>query len=320
MLNDAQDTVRALMHASRLGVDSHGIRLTRYYCDMLTKGGVNKSPSRLFEQTAPSTGRLNADFGLAHSSSYQAMREAINLARVTGIGAVTVHHSTHFGAAGAYALEAAELGFVGLVFSNSDPAVALSGGSQPFHGTNPLAMAAPVQNAKPWLLDMSTSSIPFNRVKLNRSLDLPLPAEVALDSEGQPTQNALAARFLQPLGGLNYGYKGAALAGMVTILAGILAGADPDPLMASTDQAQKGEKRQNVGHMMIALNPAHFVGQKNFESGLAVYLELLRASPTTSADKTLLAPGDKEWAEYEHRKKFGIPVDRDTELFLEIKY
>lgn len=88
---------------------------------------------------------------------------------------MTVRHSTHYGAGGVYALEAAKQGFVSLVLSNSDPAVALAGGRTPFHGTNPIAMSAPVRLGKPWLLDMATSSIPFNRVKLYRSLDLPLP-------------------------------------------------------------------------------------------------------------------------------------------------
>jgi len=313
---DASQTVRAMMHASRLGTDSHGVRLIGYYVDMLKRGGVNTQPQRTFTQTAPATGRLDADFGLAHAASYEAMDEAITLARHAGIGAVTVHHSTHYGAGGAYALAAAEQGFVSLVLSNSDPAVALSGGRAPFHGTNPIAMAAPVRDRRPWLLDMATSSIPFNRVKLYRSLGLPLPPEVALNEEGHPTLDANQARFLQPLGGMAYGHKGAALAGMVTILSAVLSGADPDPIMTSTATAQEGHKPQNVGHIMVAFDPNRFIGQDAFEAGMRDYLDLLRASPAAEPGVPVCAPGDKEWEEADLRSDLGIPVDPDTERLL----
>lgn len=315
---DASQTVRAMMHASRLGTDSHGVRLIGYYVDMLKRGGVNTQPQRTFTQTAPATGRLDADFGLAHAASYEAMDEAITLARHAGIGAVTVHHSTHYGAGGAYALAAAEQGFVSLVLSNSDPAVALSGGRAPFHGTNPIAMAAPVRDRRPWLLDMATSSIPFNRVKLYRSLGLPLPPEVALNEEGHPTLDANQARFLQPLGGMAYGHKGAALAGMVTILSAVLSGADPDPIMTSTAAAQEGHKPQNVGHIMVAFDPNRFIGQDAFEAGMRDYLDLLRASPAAEPGVPVYAPGDKEWEEADLRSDLGIPVDPDTERLLDL--
>ncbi|GAB6855526.1 Ldh family oxidoreductase [Asaia astilbis] len=316
---DAAETVRALIQASRLGTDSHGVRLIGYYVDMLTNGGVRKRPVRRFEQTAPATGRLDADSGLGHPAAYQATEEAVRLARHAGIGAVTVRHSTHYGAGGVYALEAAKQGFVSLVLSNSDPAVALAGGRTPFHGTNPIAMSAPVRLGKPWLLDMATSSIPFNRVKLYRSLDLPLPPEVALNEEGHPTLDAEQARFLQPLGGMAYGHKGAALAGMVTILSAVLAGADPDPVMISTAEAQSGPTPQNVGHTMVAFDPARFVGQEAFEIGMEQYLALLRTSPAAEQGVPVCAPGDKEWAEAAKRDEHGIPVDPDTERFLDLR-
>ncbi|GBQ11947.1 Ldh family oxidoreductase [Swaminathania salitolerans] len=313
---DAAQTVRALLHGSMLGTDSHGVRLIGYYADMLENGGVNRHPDRHFVRTAPATGRYDADFGLAHAASYDAMDHAVALARQSGIGAVTVHRSTHYGAGGAYALPAAEQGFVALVLSNSDPAVALAGGRGAFHGTNPIAMAAPVRGRRPWLLDMATSSIPFNRVKLFRSLGLTLDPDVALDEEGHPTRDAHRARVLQPLGGTAFGHKGAALAGVVTILSAILSGADPDPVMASTSDAQTGRARQNVGHIMLAIDPARFIGQEAFESEMDRYLALLHESPGTEAAHPPRAPGDIEWAHFDARSEHGIPVDPDTERFL----
>jgi LDH2 family malate/lactate/ureidoglycolate dehydrogenase len=105
--------------------------------------------------------------------------------------------------------------------TNTDSMVALYDGAQKFHGTNPLAFAAPVPNARPWLLDMATSSIPLNRVLLHRSLDKKLPEGVAATSDGQPTTDPHEADMLLPLGGVDYGYKGAALAGVATLFSAL---------------------------------------------------------------------------------------------------
>ena len=133
-------------------------------------------------------------------------------AKEAGVGAVGVVNSSHFGAAGAYALAGAEAGFIAVSMSNTDSIVGLHGGAERFHGTNPIAIGAPVPAQKPWLLDMATSSIPFNRVLLYKALGRTLPEGVAADQSGQPTQDPALVEMLMPLGGIDFGFKGAALA------------------------------------------------------------------------------------------------------------
>ncbi|GBR02544.1 Ldh family oxidoreductase [Acetobacter oeni] len=305
---DASAITRALLHASLVGVDSHGVRLIPHYTDMLRSGAFNPTPNRTLRQTAPAAAMLDADNGPGHPASYEAMTEAVRLATKTGIGAVGVFRSSHFGAAGAYALAAAEQGLIGIVTTNSDSAVCLFGGAVPFHGTNPIAMAAPVAGANPWVLDMATSSIPFNRVKLFRSLGKPLPPGVAVDTGGHPTQDPEKAAFLQPLGGEEYGFKGAALAGVVAILSAVLTGAAIDPEMAPTDAGTA----QNVGHFFIAIDPEHFVGRAGYDAAMTRYLTRLRGSTPVDPNHPVMAPGDREWKEAADRTEHGIPVDPDT--------
>ena len=95
---------------------------------------------------------------------YRAMDEACSIARDCGIGMAAVINSTHFGAAGAYTLAAADAGFIGLATSNSGAFVVPHGGSLPIHGTSPISLAAPNPGGDPFLLDMATSSIPWNKV------------------------------------------------------------------------------------------------------------------------------------------------------------
>ena len=134
------------------------------------------------------------------------------MARSSGTGAVAIRASSHFGAAGAYAKAVAEAGMLGFCFCNSDSFVRLQGGAEKFHGTNPIAMAGPAgEGQDPWLFDMATSAIPFNKVQLSRALGIPLPPDTASNGQGVNTTDPDEAAMLAPLGG-EFGYKGAGLA------------------------------------------------------------------------------------------------------------
>ncbi|GBQ81070.1 malate/L-lactate dehydrogenase [Gluconacetobacter johannae DSM 13595] len=309
-------TTEALMHASRTGIDSHGVRLAAHYATMLRHGRLNPDPALTVRRTAAATAVLDADDGLGHYACDRAMDLAIDMASEAGLGAVGILRSSHCGAAGAYALKAAEAGMIGIVTSNSDANVAPFAGAVPFHGTNPIAMAAPVVGQQPWLLDLATSSIPFNRVRLYRSLDRPLPAGVAADAQGRATTDAHAAEMLLPLGGLDYGFKGAGLAGLVTILSAVLTGATTDPHMIPMTETDDRGTARNVGQFCLAIDPARFVGKPAYDAAMAGYLGRLRQVPPTPGGGPVMAPGDREWETARRRAGDGIPIDPDTRRFL----
>lgn len=307
--------VKAMMHASRIGVDSHGARLVRHYDEVLRKGRVNSRPAVSTRRTGAATAIVDGDDGLGHVAGFRAMDEAIALAREAGIGAVGVARSSHYGAAGAYAIVAAEAGFIGFATTNADSAVVLFGGTEPFHGTNPLAFAAPSGGSRPWLLDMATSSIPLNRVFLYRSLGVDLPDGVAADSKGKPTRDAHEASMLLPLGGIDFGFKGSGLAGVATVLSAALQGMTLDhamiPMVATDDKSTP----RRMGHFFLAIDPARFGGATAFEAGMRAYLAAIR-SASARPGETVMAPGDREWRVEAERERDGIPVDPETATFL----
>jgi ureidoglycolate dehydrogenase (NAD+) len=310
----AGSAVRALMHASRLGVDSHGARLAPHYAAVLGTGRINPRPELRVTRRGAAAAVVDGDDGLGHHAAYRAMAEAVALAREAGVGAVGVVRSSHFGAAGAYALAAAEAGMVGFVTSNADSAVTLFGGRAAFHGTNPLAFAAPSGGARPWLLDMATSSVPFNRVLLYRVLGKGLPPAVAADEAGEPTEDPDAVRMLLPLGGEDFGFKGAALAGVATILAAVLQGAALDHAMLPMGGEDRATPR-GMGHFCLAIDPGFFGGREAFERGMRDYLAALRALPAREGAE-VMAPGDREWRLEAERARDGVPLDPETAAFL----
>jgi LDH2 family malate/lactate/ureidoglycolate dehydrogenase len=305
----AMAATRAMMHASRLGVDSHGVRLLFHYVRAIQGGRVNGKAKPRFVREFGATAVLDADDAHGALATYTAMERAAELARMFGTASVAIRNSSHFGAAGAYALHAAEQGMIGFCVCNSDAIVRLHGGAAKFHGTNPIAFAVPVQGERPWLLDLATSAIPFNRVVLYRSLGMPLPPDVASDGEGGDTDDPASAQMLAPLGG-DYGYKGAGLAGMVEILSSVVTGMGLSFELSGMVEVEMNQPR-HLGSYVAAMLPEAFIERDAFDAAMKRYRNALRASPVREGEQ-VMAPGDREWAEAEARRRSGIPLDPET--------
>lgn len=305
----ADAATRAMMHGTRLGVDSHGVRLLSHYVTALVGGRVNKTPRLRAVRSFGAIETLDADHAHGALAAFTAMARATTLADQFGIGAVAIQNSSHFAAAGAYALQAANQGYIGIAVCNSDSFVRLHDGAMRFHGTNPIAVGVPTTGAEPWLLDMATSSIPYNRVMLYQSLGVPLPQGVASDPEGVDTLEAEKAAMLAPLGG-EFGFKGAALAGLAEILSAVLTG-----MTLSFDIAPMGgpdfSTPRKMGAFVLALKPAAFIDPAVFDAGMTRYLDTLRNSPARPPF-TVMAPGDREWRVAEQRQQQGVTIDPMT--------
>jgi len=100
--------------------------------------------------------------------------------------------------------------------------VAPAGGTKPVYGTNPMAFAWPRAGKPPMVFDQASSASARGEIQLHLRDGKPLPEGWAIDAEGKPTTDPQAA-----LGGAQLtfgGYKGAAIALMVELLAGALIG------------------------------------------------------------------------------------------------
>ncbi|MFT3986847.1 Ldh family oxidoreductase [Aestuariivirga sp.] len=302
----AEATSYAMLHASLHGVESHGIRLLPFYADSVRTGLAVGKPDIRVSHPRRAVALVDAGNSLGHIATYRAMDEACGIARECGIGMAAVIHSTHFGAAGAYALAAADAGFIGFITANSGSFVIPHGGTKPMHGTSPIAMAAPNPKGDPFLLDMATSSIPWNKVLRYRTEGIVLPEGVAVDEQGKFVTDPFKARALAPVGGANFGYKGAGLAGIAEVLGGVLTG-----MRLSIEQDGRALGDSEMGHFVMAIDPTLFMSMEQFGERLNTYIEAFKAQPGT------YAAGGPEWEKRRDREANGIPLPDG--LYAELK-
>jgi hypothetical protein len=172
----------------------------------------------------------------------------------------------------------------------------------PVLGTNPIAFAAPARRNRHFLLDMSTSTVAQNKVKVYDFQGRPLPAGWVLDEDGNPvTDSALAMDLVtvRHIGGMTAlggtaemsSHKGYGLSVMVQILSATLAGGSFTPIRKRTQG--RGDP-DNIGHFLMALDPTVFREEGEFEDDLDQVIDVLHAAKPVVDDEPVLVAGEPE--------------------------
>ena len=314
---DAQTTAELMVETDLRAIDSHGVSMLPMYEKMREQGTLNMMPARTFLRDTPVLALIDADRGLGHPVAREAMLLACEKAQHSGIGAVGVRNSHHFGATGLYAEMAAKHGMLGFVTSSTSVASVIpTNGAEPLLGTNPIAFAAPAVGQGPFVLDMSTSTVAVNKVKVYALNDRELPDGWVVDGQGcavQDSAQALALCHAQrdggltPLGGdsLTGGHKGYGLSVMVQILASALTGGSFSP---ARNRQANGPVPHNIGHFFLAINPGAFRDEGELEHDVAQVIDVLKCSRPVHADRPVQVAGDPERAARREREVSGIPM------------
>ena len=304
-------TAHVLNEADLRGVDSHGVSMLTLYDDYRRTQKMTLRPEVRVVRESPVTALLDGDGGLGHCPGLRAMDLAITKCAATGVGVVGVRNSNHYGAAGVYALRAVARGFIGISTTATwRPAIVPTFGAQAMLGTNPIAFAAPTRRNLPFCLDMATSTVALNKVKLAALVGKPILPGWALDGVGHSVTDPSVAMqhiALTPLGGSPEmgSHKGYGLAAMVEILSTILTGAAFAPSRAAS---RPDAARYDVGHFFMALDPRAFRDEGDFENDLDAMIDALHATRRADANEPVLIPGEPEEHCRAERLRTGIPV------------
>ncbi len=274
---DARVTTDVLVLADLRGIDSHGVaRLGRY------------------------VGGLKAGYMKPHDES-RILKETKATALIDGGQSLGP-------------LLALEHNLIGVSMTNAAPLVVPTFGRISVLGTNPISLTAPAMQERAFVLDMATSTVPRGKVEVYNRLGKPIPHGWAVDETGRSSTDparvlkALATRLgggLLPLGGEGEdlgGHKGYGLALMVDVLCGVLSGA------ATGLQVYADEKRPDVGHFFMALDPTAFRPLDEFQRDMDRLARELKESPKAEGQDRIYVHGEKSYARTEAHRKEGIPL------------
>lgn len=325
--DNAATAAEVMVETDLRGVDSHGVNTLRQYDEAFRRGALNVgAKSRIVRQTAASA-LIDADNGLGHPVSVEAMTLAIEKAKAHDVGLVCVVNSHHFGAAGHYAQLAAEAGVIGMVTTSTRGITLVpTRGSEPVLGTNPFAFAAPAGKHPPLVLDFATTVAAVNKVRVYALRGWPLPAGWVTDGAGNDitdAEEALAIFARREAGGLNPiggdgmtigGHKGYGLALFSHILGGALPGGSFSPARVKT---QAPDDPDRIGHFFLALNPEAFRPLDEYQADVDEVIDTLKAVRPTDPALPVLVAGEPERTTRAERLANGIPIDANLRQLIQ---
>lgn len=320
----------ALCHGDLTGFTSHGIaNLTRLYLPMLDAGRCDPRAEPVTVTDRGASVLVDARRALGLWAAGEAMDLAVERARQYGVGLVSVRGGTHFGCAGHHALRAVHQDMVGLVTANCgwQRIARPVGGRAPLLGTNPLALAAPAGEHPPFVLDMSTTTVPTGKVREAARAGKEVPAGWLADDEGAPvTESAAFDRgeaHLRWLGGdADTGaYKGFGLGLLVEVLSALLPGAGTGPHEESRENRESGEdgasadgteqpkgRDDDIGYLVMAIAPGGLRSGADFLTEATGMFGAVLDCPPVRAGEPVRYPGWPEDARSRERRAHGVPV------------
>lgn len=314
---EAKQITEVLLAADLSGIESHGIqRMIRYHKEIT--GGMVKidaKPEVVFE--TPLSAVIEGNDAMGQTLGVQAMKMAIEKAKKSGFGMVTVRNSNHYGIAGYYSKMAAEEGLIGMSMTNTEAIMVPTFGKQAMLGTNPIAFAMPADPVT-YSFDAATTVVPRGKLEVYVKRGNGLPIGWALDENGNDSDepdrvlsniiNKTGGGIL-PLGGsgeMTSGYKGYGFAMLCEIATAILSGG------TTSNYIYKTPGRSNIAQCFIALDYGMFGDKKAIEASLSKYLQEVRDSAKADGQERIYIQGEKEAEARERVLAEGVSLNEKT--------
>ena len=320
---EAGQITDVLLAADLSGIESHGIqRLIRYHKEIT--GGMVKlgaKPEIVFE--TPLSAVIEGNDAMGQTLGVQAMQLAIDKAKKSGFGMVTVRNSNHYGIAGYYTKLAAEQGLVGMCMTNTEAIMVPTFGKQAMLGTNPIAFAMPAQPTI-YSFDAATTVVPRGKLEVYVKRGNGLPVGWAVDEDGHDSDDAdrvlknIIAKTgggILPLGGsgeMTSGYKGYGFAMLCEIATAILSGG------TTSNYIYKTPGRSNIAHCFIALDHGMFGDKAEIEANLSKYLQEIRESAKAEGQDRIFIHGEKEAEAKDRVLREGVSLNEKTYAEMEM--
>lgn len=248
--SNARSVAHALVAAEADGLGGHGLSRLPSYAAQAKIGKVDGLAAPSLTLPRPGVVSVDAANGFAFPAIDLALMELIDVAKREGLACAPIRRSNHCGAMGLHVERLANEGLCAMMFANTPSAMPSWGGRTSVFGTNPIAFAAPAHARPPVVIDLSLSKVARGNIIAARQKGVPIPEGWALDAEGEPTTDPVAALggSMIPMGEA----KGSALALMVEILAACLTGAVLSKDMTSFMDAKGGPT--GAGQIILAFD------------------------------------------------------------------
>jgi 3-dehydro-L-gulonate 2-dehydrogenase len=288
---------------SRDGIYSHGLNRVARFVDYIKKGWVDVNAEPSLIKRFGSLENYDGNRGPGILNAKFAINRAIEIAKEQKMGIVTLRNTTHWMRGGTYGWEAAERGFIGICWTNTESCMPAWGAKNTRLGNNPFIMAVPRQEGH-IVLDMAMSQYSYGKLQVTRLNNELLPFPGGFDKNGDLTQDPGSIEESMRILPMGY-WKGSGFAILLDIIAAVLAGG---LATVGIDKVQEGSCG-GCCQLFMAIDPYQMGGQEFVKNTLNQTVSYIKSSEPATEGKEVFYPGELTAITRKENMKMGIPVD-----------
>lgn len=284
------------------GVYSHGLNRFGRFMKMIELGciDIEAEPENIFGFGAVEQwdGRL----GPGNLNAYAMMDRATELASQHGLGMVGLRNTNHWMRGGTYGWQAADKGYIGICWTNTNQNLPPWGATEARIGNNPLIISIPRKEGHV-VLDMAMSQFSYGALASYRKKGVPLPVPGGYTNDGELTSDpaAIEASYRPlPIGF----WKGSALSIVLDMAASVMSAGTATHRISSDPL-----KETELSQCFIAISVLTDFADAN--TLLDEIVAHLHASPSNEGEQVYY-PGQRTLAKRKENIAQGIPVDEDV--------
>ncbi|WP_277287904.1 Ldh family oxidoreductase [Veillonella montpellierensis] len=305
-----------LLTSDLFGIQSHGMqRMVRYHKG-ITSGLIKIASKGKVVFETPISAVIDGEDGMGQLIGHKAMEMAIEKAKKSGVGIVSVRNSNHYGIAGYYAKMASDQGLIGFSCTNSEAIMVPTYARKAMLGSNPLAWTVPADPVD-FFFDCSTTVVTRGKLEMYNKMGKATPDGWAVNKEGVPSTNAAEVLGnisrhegggILPLGGateISGSHKGYGNGMIAELFASILS-------QGGTSNKCMKDGRSNICHGFMAINPAFFGDPAEIKAHFSTFLQELRDAPKADGQPRIYTHGEKEHESVARVLKEGVPIIEGT--------
>jgi len=295
---------RLFTETSLDGVYSHGLNRFPLFLQAVEKGIVKPANKPSLVRSVNNFENWDGNLGPGNLNAWGSMGRAIQLARESGMGVVSLRNTNHWMRGGSYGLQAARAGCIGICMTNTKPNMPPWGGSETKVGNNPFIISIP-QEPYPFLLDMAMSQFSYGKMEVLDRRGENLPFAGGFDKNLQLTDEPGA--IMESELALPMGYwKGSGLAILIDLLVATLSGGQ------TTSEIGEPEEEYGLSQLFMAFDLQQLSDEEDRTRIIRELTGSLLEATAMEAGGQVYYPGQQSWLRRQDNKSNGIPVDLDT--------
>ena len=298
---DARSAGEIFAQNSLAGVYSHGLNRFPRVVEYLDKGEIDPNARATCVMRMGAIERWDGHRGFGPLNAWRAMERACALAKEYGVGVVALGNNNHWMRGGTYGWLAADLGCIGICWSNTMPNMPAWGGKDRKIGNNPLVMAVPRSNGEHAVIDCAVSQFSYGKIEDCRLRGVQLPVPGGYNEAGELTTDPAEIEKTWRVLPMGY-WKGSGLSIVLDLIATVLTNGN--------SVAKIGTFGDEIGlsQIMIAIDPGKFNASGETDGIVDAILADVKASVPAQEGGEVFYPGEMELARIRENKAQGIPV------------